>query len=74
MFYDNGQEFGNAENTIFLGAGFNTNLSVTNATFQNPTEARGPFPRRLRSCRAMHETEFLAAGIAVAKAPRIAIA
>jgi hypothetical protein len=37
MFYDNGQEFGNAENDIFLGSGFNTNLSVTNATMQNPT-------------------------------------
>jgi hypothetical protein len=37
MFYDNGQEFGNAENDIFLGSGFNTNLSVTNATLQNPT-------------------------------------
>src|SRR6266480_4532464 len=37
MFYDNGQEFGNAENDIFLGSGFNTNLSVTNTTTQNPT-------------------------------------
>ncbi len=37
MFYDNGQEFGNAENDIFLGSGFNTNLSVSNATLQNPT-------------------------------------
>jgi hypothetical protein len=37
MFFDNGQEFGNAENNIFLGSGFNTNLSVTNATLQNPT-------------------------------------
>ena len=37
MFYDNGQEFGNAENDIFLGSGFLTNLSVTNATLQNPT-------------------------------------
>lgn len=37
MYYDNGQEFGNAENDIFLGSGFNTNLSVTNTTTQNPT-------------------------------------
>jgi hypothetical protein len=37
MFYDNGQEFGNAENDIFLGSGFLTNLSVTNTTTQNPT-------------------------------------
>lgn len=37
MFFDNGQEFGNAEIDIFNGSGFNTNLSVTNATFQNPT-------------------------------------
>ena len=37
MFYDNGQEFGNAENDIFLGSGFNTNLSITNTTTQNPT-------------------------------------
>ena len=37
MFYDNGQEFGNAENDIFLGSGFVTNLSVTNTTTANPT-------------------------------------
>ncbi len=37
MFYDNGQEFGNAENDIFLGTGFVTSLSVTNTTMQNPT-------------------------------------
>jgi hypothetical protein len=37
MFYDNGQEFGNAENDIFLGSGFLTNLSVTNTTTLNPT-------------------------------------
>ena len=37
MFYDNGQEFGNAENDVFLGTGFVTSLSVTNATMQNPT-------------------------------------
>lgn len=37
MFYDNGQEFGNAENDIFLGSGFVTNLSVTNTTSTNPT-------------------------------------
>jgi hypothetical protein len=32
MFYDNGIIFGNAENDIFLGSGYLTNLSVTNAT------------------------------------------
>jgi hypothetical protein len=37
MFFDNGQEFGNAENDIFLGSGFVTNLSVTNTTTANPT-------------------------------------
>jgi carboxypeptidase family protein len=37
MFYDNGQEFGNAENDIFLGSGFVTNLSVLNTTTANPT-------------------------------------
>jgi hypothetical protein len=37
IFYDNGQEFGNAENDIFLGSGFLTNLSVTNTTTANPT-------------------------------------
>lgn len=37
MYYDNGQEFGNAENDIFLGSGFLTNLSVTNTTTANPT-------------------------------------
>jgi hypothetical protein len=37
MFYDNGQEFGNAENNIFLGTGFVQSFSVTNSTLQNPT-------------------------------------
>ncbi len=37
LFYDNGIIFGNAENDIFLGSGFLTNLSVTNATFASPT-------------------------------------
>lgn len=37
IFYDNGQEFGNAENDVFLGTGFLTNLSVTNTTTANPT-------------------------------------
>jgi len=35
--YDNGQEFGNAENDIFLGSGFQHQSSVSNATIQNPT-------------------------------------
>ena len=37
MFYDNGIIFGNAENDIFLGTGFLTNLSITNTTATNPT-------------------------------------
>jgi hypothetical protein len=37
VFYDNGIIFGNAENDIFLGSGFLTNLSVTNTTTVNPT-------------------------------------
>ena len=37
IFYDNGQEFGNAENDIFLGSGFLTNLSILNTTMANPT-------------------------------------
>ncbi len=37
IFYDNGQEFGNAENDIFLGTGFVTNITTTNTTTQNPT-------------------------------------
>lgn len=37
LFFDNGQEFGNAENDIFLGSGFVTSLSVSTATLQNPT-------------------------------------
>ena len=37
IFYDNGQEFGNAENDIFLGSGFLTNLSILNTTTANPT-------------------------------------
>jgi hypothetical protein len=37
MFYDNGIIFGNAENDIFLGSGYLTNLSVTNATTASPT-------------------------------------
>lgn len=32
MFYDNGIIFGNAENDVFLGSGYLTNLSVTNTT------------------------------------------
>lgn len=32
MFYDNGIIFGNAENDIFLGSGYVTNVSVLNAT------------------------------------------
>lgn len=37
MFYDNGIIFGNAENDIFLGSGYLTNLSVTNSTTASPT-------------------------------------
>lgn len=37
IFYDNGQEFGNAENDVFLGTGFVTNISNTNTTTANPT-------------------------------------
>jgi hypothetical protein len=37
MFYDNGQEFGNAENDVFLGTGFVTNIATTNTTTTNPT-------------------------------------
>jgi hypothetical protein len=37
MFYDNGQEFGNAENDVFFGTGYVTNIVTTNTTFANPT-------------------------------------
>ncbi len=37
MFYDNGIIFGNAENDVFLGSGYLTNLSVTNSTTAAPT-------------------------------------
>jgi len=37
MFYDSGDIFGNAENDVFNGVGYQNNVSFTNVTFQNPT-------------------------------------
>jgi hypothetical protein len=37
MFYDSGDVFGNAENDVFTGIGYQNNVSFTNVTFQNPT-------------------------------------
>ncbi len=37
LFYDSGIIFGNAENDIFAGIGFQNNVSFTNVTFANPT-------------------------------------
>ena len=37
MFYDSGMIFGNAENDIFNGIGFQNPLSFTNVTLANPT-------------------------------------
>jgi hypothetical protein len=37
LFFDSGTIFGNAENNVFNGIGFQNNLSFTNVTTQNPT-------------------------------------
>jgi hypothetical protein len=37
MFYDSGDIFGNAENDVFNGVGYQNNVSFTNVTFQSPT-------------------------------------
>ena len=37
MFYDSGDIFGNAENDVFTGIGYQNNVSFTNVTFQSPT-------------------------------------
>ncbi|HEY7353213.1 MAG TPA: carboxypeptidase regulatory-like domain-containing protein, partial [Terriglobales bacterium] len=37
MFYDSGNIFGNAENDVFTGIGYQNNVSFTNVTFQDPT-------------------------------------
>lgn len=42
MFYDNGIIFGNAENDIFLGSGYVTNVSVNNATTAATTAGACP--------------------------------
>ncbi len=37
MFYDSGDIFGNAENDVFTGVGYQNNVSFTNVTLQSPT-------------------------------------
>ena len=37
MFYDSGDIFGNAENDVFNGIGYQNNVSFPNVTFQSPT-------------------------------------
>ena len=37
MFYDSGDVFGNAENDVFTGIGYQNNVSFQNVTFQSPT-------------------------------------
>ena len=37
MFYDSGDIFGNAENDVFTGVGYQNNVSFANVTFQSPT-------------------------------------
>jgi hypothetical protein len=43
MFYDSGDIFGNAENDVFTGIGYQNNVSFTNVTFQSPTGGQ-PIP------------------------------
>lgn len=37
MFYDSGDIFGNAENDVFTGVGYQNNVSFPNVNFQSPT-------------------------------------